>query len=235
MTAGAATSGVTGSRRLSADVDGMSRHYPGFWLTRPVHGMPRWTGWLKPFRSRLATFRVVLTYRVNQQGVPTVWVVSPEVSKRTFPFHPHLNSDGSACTFFVPDRTYDPLVDDVSILVDLTLDWLRRHVFWDERGWWPGPEAPHDPVGMLQEVRGTEARCVCGSGMSLRECHGLELTNLARAQRRGELTCPAPPRGMRGSITLLKQELRGTLGARQLAALLPHQGPPAGLLDSGAA
>ena len=175
-------------QRLSQDRVGMSRQYPQFCFIRPPHGPMRWDGCLKPFSTRLAVFRVSLEYRESFRGIPRVWIREPEICQTTHPRHPHLNGDGSACTFFVPDRTFDPCGDDLSYLTDLALDWLRRHVFFTERGWWPGPTAPHDPLGMLNELAGKiRPPCYCGSGKQLRDCHGSELRRAARLQREGRL------------------------------------------------
>lgn len=203
----------------------MSRWYPHFRLIRTPFLPPRWQGTLRPFRSRLNFFEVALAYRSGTTSIPLVWIVDPEVSRRTHPEHPHLNSDGSACTFFVPDRNYDPEIHPLSFLVDLTLDWLRRHLYWTERLVWPGPAAPHDPLAIVKELRSRpNAPCICGNGKPFRECHGGMYHAAARRQARGQLHNARRVDPHR--LKYLLESLRRDIGPARMAELLPHLGPP---------
>lgn len=217
-------------QRLIADSESMSRWYPRFWLVRPMTGPARWEGFIKPFHTHLDTFKVVVEYRARPEGIPVVWIVDPEVSRRTHPDHPHLNSNGSACTFFVPDGDYRPLTDPIAILIDLVVDWLQRHVYWTDRGLWPGPQAPHDPEGVMGELQGRpSAPCVCGSGREFELCHGRVYRQGARRQREGLLHSVLQAHV--GPIGTSLGALRQRWGPIGLAKRLPHLGPRYQLLE----
>lgn len=217
------------------DQGGMDAWYPQFALTIPLHHPPRWTGSLHPFRTRHRVFRVVLEYGEHDTSIAKVWIVRPEVSRRTHLFHPHLNGDGSVCSFFVPDRTYDPAVHDISALVDLVGDWLRKHMFFEELGWWPGPEAPHDPRQVLTALRAvSSALCVCGGGLTFRQCCEDRYRQVATLVEAGRIDPQGLPRGgVKKSIEDALKSLRLHRGPLGSAALLPHLGPPSYLLDDG--
>src|SRR4051812_42685633 len=103
--------------RPQRDITPMAHWYPQFSLVAPLCENPFWHGVLRPFRTRLTTFRIALVYPQSERGVPKIWCLSPEVSKRTRWADPHINVDGSICTYFVPDLTYDPTKHDISRLV----------------------------------------------------------------------------------------------------------------------
>jgi len=213
---------------LERDVRAMEEWYPQFALILTKPGQLYWSGAIKPFRSRLDVFRLALVYRDHLAGVPQTWVVRPEVSKRTHPFHPHLNADGSVCAFFVPDLTYDPRQHDISVLVDLAGDWLRKHVFYGEFGWWPGPVAPHDPAGVLAELKRQPSRpCVFGSGIGFDRCCQRQYQHLAGLTAAGRVTpSDCAIGGQACHVAVLARAIRCRLGPRRIAELLPHAGPP---------
>ena len=207
----------------------MENWYPQFALAGPPF---TWIGPLKPFRTRLRFFDLALEYRPLRRSVPKVWVLRPEISKRTHPYHPHLNSDGSVCAYFVPDASYDPAVHDISILVDIVGDWLRRHIFYEEFGWWPGPEAPHHARSVLQELRSRDgAPCICGSGRSFRLCCRRRYEHIDRALAAGEARPISPHQDLNpGVLEEILAGIRRAFGPVRTAELLPHLGPPARLL-----
>jgi hypothetical protein len=218
---------------LARDIAGMKDFYPQFRLVVPLHGPVHWRGTLRPFRTRLDVYDVVVEYAPAAGSVPQVWIVGPEISQRTHRFHPHLNSDGSACTFFVPDRTYDPERDDVGRLVDLAGDWLRRHTFFELAGWWPGAEAPHDAADVLAELEDDPgARCVCGSPRPFRLCCRGDYRAAARAARPALRLPRAELHAGHRRIRRIGRDARAALGAGTFAALTPLLGPPAGWLSA---
>jgi hypothetical protein len=144
-----------------------------------------------------------------------------------------LHADGSACTFFAPDRTYDPERDDISRLVDLAGDWLRRHLFFEAVGWWPGGEAPHDAADVLRALEHKpDARCVCGKKLPFRLCCKQRYTQIAAA------ASPISPQALRERRA--QQQVIQTILQRSNAAadpacfvkLPPELGPPGWLLAS---
>lgn len=221
---------------LERDARAMRGRYPQFTLcVLPEYGdtsrPPQrrfWRGWIQPFRSRVEVFELVLEYRATLEGVAKTWIVWPEVSRRTYFFHPHLHPDGSACTFFVSEGTYDPGRDPIHVLAHLASDWLRCHVYRQERGHWPGPEAPHDPVGVL-EITSAKAPCVCGSGKRFHDCCWKDYSAAAKRQRAGQPWLPAQ-RLSPAERQALVEELsyrRSRMGPVALAELFPRLGPPA--------
>jgi hypothetical protein len=204
----------------------MADWYPAFSLTRIPGRHAYWRGLLRPFRTRTELFEVVVQYGGRPHHVPVAWVVDPEVSRRTHPAHPHLNANGSLCPFFVPDETYDPRRDDISKLLDLVGDWLRKHIHLQVMGWWPGDEAPHSPSEVLRELETFDAPvCVCGSGRAFRVCCRFRYQEAARQEqaRRARGDRQLDP----NVLQIILDELRRQFGPQGVAAMLPHVGPPA--------
>lgn len=214
---------------LRRDLAEMASWYPQFTLRLGPSRTPFWWGLLRPYRTQLLSFRVVLIYGERAEAVPKVWLVDPEISKRTHPMHTHLNVDGSACTFFVPDRTYQSCVHDISRLVDLVGDWLRRHIYLERFHEWPGPEAPHEPAGVLAITPAT-APCICGNGLRFGQCCRPQYEMLTtRFKSTGGL--PIGNGADRRQLLGFAQALRRQIGPRRMADLLPDAGPPAWMLD----
>jgi hypothetical protein len=215
---------------LERDIRGMQDWYPQFRLVVPLQGLSHWRGTLQPFRTRLDRFEVALVYPPTPTYLPKAWVIGPELSRRTHPFHPHLHADGSACTFFAPDRTYDPDRDDISRLLDLTGDWLRRHLFLEAAGWWPGREAPHEAVDVLASLEHKpHARCVCGRKAPFRLCCKQRYTQIAATAS----AISAPTRGdwaQRRVVQEIFRASRTAVGFSSFARAMPRLGPPAWLL-----
>ena len=220
-------------RGLERDTAGMQDWYPQFHVVVPLHGQSHWRGVLQPFRTRLDRFKVALVYPPVPIYLPKIWIIRPEISRRTHPFHPHLHADGSACTFFAPDRTYDPERDDISRLVDLAGDWLRRHLFFEAVGWWPGREAPHDAADVLRALEHKpDARCVCGKKLPFRLCCKQRYTQVASAASH---ISPQGSREQRAQQHIVQTILRRSHAAADpscFAKLTPELGPPGWLLAS---
>ncbi|HEY0151797.1 MAG TPA: hypothetical protein VGB92_07365 [Longimicrobium sp.] len=218
---------------LARDIAGMEGFYPQFRLVIPLYGAVHWRGPLRPYRTRLDTFEVVVAYGPIAGTIPQVWIVGPEISQRTHPLHPHLNRDGSACTFFVPDRTYDPDRDDIGRLVDLAGDWLRRNLFFELAGWWPGAEAPHEAPDVLAELaRRPDVRCVCGSLRPFRLCCRDGYRRAAGGTRPGSHRLHPAFVADRRRLRRVVRDVRGALGPLGFATVAPHLGPGARLLAS---
>jgi hypothetical protein len=211
----------------------MATWYPQFLLSNGITGAIRWRGRITPFRTSLLSFGVVVEYRLPQNAVPTVWVTDPEISRRTHFYHPHLHANGSVCSFFPPDRTYDPEHHDISTLIDLVADWLRRHLFWSRYGWWPGPEAPHSPAEVLGALRATpDARCICGSERPFTRCCKARYVEIA-AQASPPVRMTACEARVRRTVEQILATTREAIGARDFAASLPGIGPPPSLIGGG--
>lgn len=221
--------------KLARDIAGMEDFYPQFRLVVPLIGPVHWRGTLRPYRTRLDTYEVVVEYGPVAGLVPRVWIVGPEISRRTHPFHPHLNSDGSACTFFVPDQTFDPDRDDVGRLVDLVGDWLRRNTFFELVGWWPGKEAPHNASDVLTELARTpDARCVCGMPRPFRLCCRARYQRAARAEGTVRRSSDPALVAEQRRVGAVVRAARAAVGPLIFAACAPHLGPPLPFLMRGA-
>lgn len=215
---------------LQRDQEAMNWWYPQFRLVIPMIGPTHWRGRIKPFRTRLATFEVVVVYRSPAHSIPQVWVVEPEISRRTHYFHPHLHAGGSICSFFPPDGTYTPEREDISRLVDLVSDWLRRHIYFEENGRWPGPEAPHNPHDVLSAMsRRPDARCICGRKLPFRLCCKRRYERLAVTTRTASRP-PAKERSERLRLEQLMRMVRRNVGHLAFGAASPNLGPPTWLL-----
>ena len=215
---------------LQRDQEAMNWWYPQFRLLIPMIGPTHWRGRIKPFKTRLSNYEIVVVYRAHIHAMPQVWVVEPEISRRTHFFHPHLHAEGSICSFFPPDRTYTPERDDISLLIDLVSDWLRRHIYFEENGRWPGPEAPHHPGDVLRALsRKPDAPCICGRKIPFRLC----------CKRRYEILAKTAPGPSKPSAQELEERRRiqnalniatRTVGSVAFAAIRPDLGPPAWML-----
>jgi hypothetical protein len=215
---------------LQRDQEAMNWWYPQFRLLIPMIGPTHWRGRIKPFQTRLASFEVVVVYRFPGHSIPQVWVIEPEISRRTHHFHPHLHANGSICSFFPPDRTYTPERDDISRLIDLVSDWLRRHIYLEENGRWPGPEAPHNPHDVLSAMsRRQDARCICGRKLPFRLCCKRRYERLAVTSPTGSQTS-AKERAERLRLEQLMRMVRQNVGHLAFGAASPNLGPPTWLL-----
>lgn len=102
---------------------------------------------------------------------PRAWVVSPDISRRTFPDHPHMYPDGAACPFYPPDRTWTWANTPAQFLHQLAI-WLLKTQVWIANGRWIGPDVGHR-FGERPPLRRDDP-CHCGSGKIYRHCHRAE-------------------------------------------------------------
>lgn len=118
------------------------------------------------FQLRLVVFR--------PPREPRVFCFSPEVSKRMFPSHPHMNSDDSCCSYFPSDRTLPRNRQTLVLLLNFTAIWLAKHIVWEDTGGneeaiWLGDAAGHSIREILSQV-GRNDPCICGSGDKFKRC-----------------------------------------------------------------
>lgn len=214
---------------LDRDRRGMTDWYPQFtlhlpspWSAAGFRHRRFWRGWVPALGAR--AYEIVLDYRPHPSAYPIAWVVQPEISRRTWFDHPHLNPDGSVCAHFLPDRSFDRQRHDLHMLMHLIVVWLNCHVVFSELSYWPGPEAPHDPVTILDEVLPT-APCPCGSGDRFSLCCR---PGYVRYQKRrvGPLHVVTQI-DFRTEIRETLRSIRRELGPRAAAERYPNLGPPA--------
>ena len=142
--------------------------YPQFALWRLPQGL-WWEGWLVPFGSRpLRRFRVVMAYTGFPHD-PVCWIVEPEISKRTWPCHRHLYSNGIVCPRLPGDRDWRYGRDDIGCYLDTVVLWIGCHVHLEEFGWWPGPEAPGSDAHGPPSCRSESGRLELGAQRFIQE------------------------------------------------------------------
>jgi SEC-C motif len=131
-----------------------------------------------PFLDKLspaeAHFRIaVLTYPPKRH--PQAFGKSPEITKQRFPFHHHINTDGSICPYSATETHLPWHGQTVSIFLDYVAIWTAKHYVWEKTGanesaTWLGSVAPHTPSEVLRHV-GRNDPCPCGSGKKFKQCH----------------------------------------------------------------
>lgn len=105
---------------------------------------------------------------------PRAFVESPHISKLNFPSHPHLNGDGSACSYFPSAGLLPWDGHTLRVLLDFTAIWLAKHIIWvdtgaENSGKWIGQHVGHSIPELLCTV--PESReCPCGSGKPYGTC-----------------------------------------------------------------
>lgn len=112
---------------------------------------------------------------------PRAHVIVPDISLRSYPSHPHLNSDGKGDSWACPlspsetpwewarGATWDYLAS-VAIWILKTEVWARTGGGISSNGVWIGSSMPHDPNYVLSNVR-LHDPCRCGQGDSYLNCH----------------------------------------------------------------
>lgn len=112
---------------------------------------------------------------------PKVRVVSPEISLRTYPRHPHMNFDGTgdswACAVSPHDRTWSwtdgatwGYLAQVGLWIFKTEVWARTGGGVDDLGKWLGSATPHNPAHVLAAIP-LDGPCRCWTGRSYKDCH----------------------------------------------------------------
>ena len=131
-----------------------------------------------PFLDRLrpseAHFKItVLAYAPKRH--PQAFGKSPEITKRRFPFHDHINTDGSICPYSANETHLPWHGQTLPTFLDYVAIWAAKHHVWEMTGsnpnaTWLGSVAPHTPSEMLRQV-GRNEPCPCGSGKKFKKCH----------------------------------------------------------------
>jgi hypothetical protein len=126
---------------------------------------------LRPADARLKV--QVLAYAPKRH--PQAFGISPEISKRRFPFQQHINADGSICPYSASEIELPWHGQTVPTFLDYTAIWAAKHHVWeatgaDENATWLGSVAPHSPDEVLRAV-GRNNPCPCGSGLKFKRCH----------------------------------------------------------------
>ncbi len=116
---------------------------------------------------------------------PRAFVESPHISQWNFPSHPHLNGDGSACSYFPSAGVLPRDGHTIRVLLDFTAIWLAKHVVWvdtgdGQGGVWIGQHACHTIQELLKSVP-KNAECSCGSGKQYGNCCRPDHIERARA------------------------------------------------------
>lgn len=145
---------------LSHDVECIGIH-------RPIPFLDR----LKPAEAR---FKIaVLAYPPKRH--PQAFGKSPEITKQRFPFHHHINVDGSICPYSATETHLPWHGQTVPTFLDYVAIWAAKHYVWEKTGanesaTWLGSVAPHTPSEVLRQV-GRNDPCPCGSGKKFKQCH----------------------------------------------------------------
>lgn len=106
---------------------------------------------------------------------PVVRVLDPEVSRRTYPDHPHFYHPDVVCPFFPGDGTWRWSKDLVVDYFDHVAVWLVKSSVWLATrartgiGTWIGPDVDHDPRFLLRVVDRRDP-CPCASGHPYGRC-----------------------------------------------------------------
>jgi hypothetical protein len=121
-----------------------------------------------------AEFRIaVLAYPPKRH--PQAFGKLPQITKQRFPFHHHINADGSVCAYSATETNLPWHGKTVSTFLDYVAIWAAKHQVWEATGadpnaTWLGSVAPHTPSEILRQV-GRNEPCPCGSGKKFKKCH----------------------------------------------------------------
>ena len=123
---------------------------------------------------------------------PMVKIISPEISARTYPYHPHMYvGNGSwACPLSPQDKGWKwekgatiAYLDQVAIWLLKTAVWIKTGAGVAGFGKWIGPDTSHKPLSLIATI-GADDPCWCGNGLQYRECHRQsDITNAVRTKR----------------------------------------------------
>jgi hypothetical protein len=132
-------------------------------------------------------YKVELTYRRPYSKAiastqPKARILNPEISGRTFPFHPHMYGgktpkDSWACPLSPQQTNWGwgegatvKYLDQVAIWILKTIIWAATGSGIAGMGKWIGPQTPHDKLHLLKTT-GLNNPCWCGSGIAYKNCH----------------------------------------------------------------
>lgn len=146
-----------------------------------------------------ARFTIEIVY-LSPPALPRIYAMAPRIDDQHYPDHPHLNRgptrqhplrgpmrlapNSDLCVIAPQDGLWAWPTHTAKDLLVWTSFWLGAHVIWQARGRqyedWPLPAAPHDPKGVLHEVKPSQP-CPCGSGLPFGKCCRDKLLALKRA------------------------------------------------------
>lgn len=137
---------------------------------RRTHSTP---GYFPQVCHAQARYKVVAAAYPDRRH-PRAFIEAPHISRYNFPSHPHINGDGSACSYFPSAGLLPRNEHTIRLLLDFTSIWLAKHIVWVDtgaggRGIWIGPHVPHTIPELLSMVP-KGADCPCGSGKPYSGC-----------------------------------------------------------------
>jgi hypothetical protein len=110
---------------------------------------------------------------------PRAYVINPEVSIKTHPNHPHMNTgynESWACPTSPQDGGWTWRKGTTVAYLDQVAIWLLKTAVWAKTGAgivglgkWVGPATSHDPASVVSI--GQQDPCRCGSGLKYGQCH----------------------------------------------------------------
>jgi len=138
---------------------------------RRTHQRPGYLESLKAVDSSFAISLLVFPPKHH----PKAFCLTPEITKRIFPLHPHLHADNAVCSYQPNDRVLPWDDTTVTVFLNYTSIWLAKHIVWQQTGAnqnaiWIGPAAGHTIQEILRDV-GRNDPCPCGSGAKFKNCH----------------------------------------------------------------
>jgi hypothetical protein len=112
---------------------------------------------------------------------PKARIISPEISRRSHPGHPHINFDETGDSWACPLSPHETVwswkdggiwayLAQVSIWIVKSEVWARTGGGLGERGIWLGNAMSHEPLNVLLNVE-AHSPCRCGSGGRYEDCH----------------------------------------------------------------
>lgn len=108
---------------------------------------------------------------------PRARVIDPEISRRTYPAHPHPGSNSYACP--ISPQATDWCWREGATLryLDQVTLWILKSAVWILTGGgilasaaWLGPASPHGPLDHLRSID-PAGPCWCGEGKTYGACH----------------------------------------------------------------
>ncbi|MBI3916125.1 MAG: hypothetical protein HY322_03865 [Betaproteobacteria bacterium] len=154
--------GASLEARYEEELDEIERAYPGTKVWKQKEGL-----WLLSKSSlleglqRAAIFLVGISYAHAMAHGWGFWKQDMIGVRWIGPRHTNF-PDGSICAFYQDDETWI-VGDSIIKLLDLYSVWALRHLYLEEFGRWPGPQAVFHPYERLLELRDDE---YCGCGQS---------------------------------------------------------------------
>lgn len=165
-------------RTIGVGRDGRIAHLDGCPIALEEHKRP------VPVTLQGQQFEVELVYPGRERGRagpvhPQLRVLSPEISARAYPQHPHLFRDGDdswACAVAPHDSDWGWAAGGTVRYLDHACIWLLKSLIWIRTGGgilgfgkWIGSQAPHDAAALI--AIDPAAPCRYGCGRPYAACH----------------------------------------------------------------